>query len=284
MRFTIRSTLAVALSALVYASSGMAADTAAKPDFAVPPVLEMARQSGGLEVFKSFPAVAGMRGWVVKDKTSNQYTVVYTTADGENLIAGMILDRSGRNLTGEYAKEFLPVADHSAAFKAFSQGGDATGVTVGAPAAKAEITVLFDANCGYCKLIHKLVTPAIEAGELRVHYVPVAILGADSGPKGAGLLAAKDAKLDLDSITAGGNAESSNDKALLAKVQANTAMLKKYGFNGTPVVMYKATTNNEDTLMVSPGLPNMSHLFTGLGISGQIEKLKQDASLAKYLN
>lgn len=250
---------------------------------AVPAVLQMAQTQGGLQIIKDFQAVGGLHGWVVKDKSS-QPAIVFTTADGSVLLAGMAMDTEGRNLTNVYATEHLPQPDYSPAFKAFAPGGTASGVTVGSAKAPAEITVLFDANCGYCKLMHKLVQPAIDAGELRVHYVPVAILSADSAPKGAGVLATKDAKGALDRIANGGPAELAHDKDLLAKVQANTGLMPQHGFNGTPAVLYKVRKGKDETLVVSPGLPAMASMFKALGISGQMEKLKADPALTQYLN
>lgn len=248
----------------------------------LPPVLQAAKAVGTLTILKDFKAAGGMQGWAVRESTTGENAIIYTTPDGEGLIAGMLVDKTGRNLTALYATEHLPKPvppDYTEAFTAYSS---AAAAVVGSPKAKAEITVLFDANCGYCKLMHRLLKPTIAAGELRVRYVPVAILGADSGTKGAGLLAAKNPGLLVDSLSSGGNAEFSSDKALLAKVQANTGMMKKYGFKGTPAVLYKVKQGDNETVMVSNGLPNMLALFTALGINGQLETLKADPALAKY--
>ncbi|GBG14502.1 thiol:disulfide interchange protein DsbG [Novimethylophilus kurashikiensis] len=251
---------------------------------ALPPFLKSATDAGQLQVIRDFKAAAGMTGWVVKETKGGQATVIYTSADGNYTFSGMLLDKDGHNLTAKYAEDYVPKPDYTPAFKAFSAGGEAAGVTVGSPNAKAEIVVIFDANCGYCKLLHRMTKPAVDAGELRIHYVPVAILGRDSDVKGAGLLAAKDAKADADAIVSGSGAETSSDKALLAKVQNNTKLMtQKFGFNGTPVVMYKVKNGSDETLSVSPGVPSMAEMFKALGISGQLDKLKNDPELAKYL-
>lgn len=245
----------------------------------LPPFLKSATESGQLQVIKDFKAEAGLTGWVVKEPRNGQATVIFSNAEGY-IFSGMLLDKNGRNLTAKYAEDHVPKPDYAPAFKAFSAGGEASGVVVGSASAKAEIVVLFDANCGFCKLLHKMVSPAVEAGELRVRYVPVAILGGDSDKKGAGLLAAANPKDAADAAVTGG-AETSTDKALLGKVMANTKLMTKFGFNGTPVVLYM--NKSDDTLVVSPGLPNASEMFGQLGISGQMDKLKADPSLAKYL-
>lgn len=245
----------------------------------LPPFLKTATESGQLQVLKDFKADLGLTGWVVKEPRNGQATIIFSNPEGY-IFSGMLLDKNGRNLTAKYAEEHVPKPDYTPAYKAFSAGGEAAGVTVGSSTAKAEIVVLYDANCGFCKLLHKMVNPAVEAGELRVRYVPVAILGGDSDKKGAGLLAADNAKEAADAVV-DGTAQLSTDKALLGKVANNTKLMQKYGFNGTPVVLYK--NKADDTLVVSPGLPSAVEMFGQLGISGQMDKLKADPALVKYL-
>lgn len=246
----------------------------------LPAALQFAKTAGGLEVFKKFPAAGGMDGWVIQDKASGKHVIVYSSKDGEAMVAGMMLDKGGKNLSQVYSEEHIPSPDYSEAMDDFVKDG--ASVVVGNPKAKAEILVVFDANCGYCKVMHKLVAPSVDAGELKVRYVPVAILGADSDTKGAGILAAKDPRESIEGAVSGRMA-TSTDKALLEKVKANTALMKKYGFSGTPVVLYRAKVKGEDTVFMSGGVPNINEMFGRLGISGQLEKLKQDQSLSRFV-
>lgn len=247
----------------------------------LPAALQYAKTAGGLEVFKKFEAAGGLDGWVVQDKTSGKNLVVYASKDGEVLVAGMLVDKNGKNLSQAYSEEHIPAPDYSEVLSEITKDG--ASVLAGNPKAKAELTVLFDANCGFCKVLHKLVRPAIEAGELKVRYVPVAILGADSDTKGAGLLAAKNAD-EAATAAAEGKAAVSSDKALLAKVKKNTELMKKHGFGGTPVVLYQGKgPKGEDTVYVSNGVPAINEMFARLGISGQTDKLKSDPSLSRFL-
>lgn len=270
------------LSSLILTAAAIgahAADGAFKGT--VPPSLKFAETAGSLEVIKSFPATAALDGWVVKDKNSGKNLVVFTTKDGETLLAGLAMDKTGKNLTSVFSDIHVPGPDYSAAMKDFAQNG--ASVTVGAGSAKAEITVVFDANCGFCKVMHKLVAPAVAAGELKVHYIPVAILGADSDVKGAGVMASKNPLAALDALANGGTAQTSNDKALLAKIQANGVLMKKHGFSGTPAVLYMGKQDGEDTVFAANGVPNIMEMFSRLGISGQVATLKKDPSLARFL-
>lgn len=275
-----RKLLAVLLSAVALGAQAAPVDAAAAKT-GIPPALKSATNSGALSVVKPFKAAGGLTGWVVKESASQRNIIVFTTPDGSVLLAGMALDKDGQNLTGMYAEQYAPAADYTPAFKAFAT--DATGVMVGSAKAKAEITILFDANCAYCKLMAKIAAPAVDAGELRIRYIPVAILGGDSPEKGAGFLATNDAKGFITADMNGQPVEKSSDSALLAKVQKNTEMMKKFGFNGTPVVMYKSGSAKAETINVSTGLPTITEMFKKLGISGQLAKLKADPNVANYV-
>lgn len=247
----------------------------------LPTVLKFATASASLEVFKKFEAAQGLDGWVVKDKASGKPVVIYTTKDGSKMLAGMMIDQTGKNLTAEYTELHVPPPDYTPAYNDFIA---APSVMVGSKSAKAEITVAFDANCGFCKLIHKMVKPSIDAGELRVRYVPVAILGQDSDVKAAGILASKDPLTEVNNAAAGRPLATSSDTTLLAKVTGNTNLMRKHGFNGTPTVLYKGKHGGDETIFIANGVPNMIELFERLGINGQVDKLKADPSLARYLN
>ena len=245
----------------------------------LPEVLANAQNSNSLKVLKEFPAPGGLQGWVIKEGREGKEVIIYTSADGKILIAGMLMDARGDNLTAKFGDQYLSKPDHTPAFNAFQK--EATPVIVGDAKAPAEITALIDVNCGYCKVLHRLLQPAIAAGELRVRYIPVGILGPTSLDKASALMQSKDPLAFMNAAATTGAPEASSSKEFAAKVQANTELMKKYGFNGTPAVFYKAKQG--DTLVVSTGLPSMLSMFSQLGISGQVDKLKAQQDLASYL-
>lgn len=271
---------AIALSTIGLAAHAATATTPGQPyKGELPAVLQFAKGSG-LEIYNKFPAQGGLDGWVVKDQGSGKQVVIYTSADGNVMLAGMMLDKSGKNLTAEYTEQFVAPPDYSAALADFNK---AASVMIGKSSAKAELTVAFDPNCGFCKVLHRLLEPAVNAGEVKVRYVPVAILGADSDRKSAALLESKDVMGDVSTLATGGKAPLSTKPELLAKVQENTQLMRKHGFNGTPAVLYTAKVKGSETVFVSNGVPNMTELFERLGISGQVDKIKADPALARFL-
>lgn len=277
-----KKTLLTLAALTVVTASAFAADTPLKAmdPSKVPAVLKSPQFAGAMEVQKTFTGPSGLTGWVVKELASNKQVILFSTADQGTVFAGILMDKEGNNLSAAYAEQHIPKPDYTAVLNDFN---NAANVVVGSSKAKAEITVLYDVNCGFCKLMHKIVQPAIAAGELRVRYVPVAILGADSGPKGAAVLASKNPSATME-LAVNGQAESSSDKALLAKVASNTALMKKHGFSGTPAVLYRVTTGADKKVVVSNGLPTVTEMFQQLGINGQIEALKADPQLSRYVN
>ena len=247
----------------------------------LPEVLANAQNSNSLKVLKEFPTPGGLQGWVIKEGREGKEVIIYTSADGKILIAGMLMDARGENLTAKFGEQHISKPDYTPAFNAFQK--DAHSVLVGEAKAPAEITVLFDLNCGYCKIFHRLVQPAIAAGELRVRYIPVGILGPTSVDKAAALMHSKDPFGFINAVAASGSAGGVDAlaKEFVPKVQANTELMKRMGFNGTPAVLYKAKQG--DTLVVSTGLPAILGMFSQLGISGQVDKLRGQQDLEGYL-
>lgn len=267
------------------ASAPVAASAPAEYTGPLPGVLQAAKTQGGMIVIKKFDAAGGLDGWVVQENASKKYVVIYSTKDGAVLLAGMALDAQGHNLTGQYMTQYAPQVDYSPAYKAF-QG--ATSVIWGdAPATAPEITIVSDPNCPFCQLAERMLKPAVDDGKLRLRIVPVAILGHDSPQKAAGMLAAKDlnAYMNADIVSGefGSGVPESTDGGLEAKIATNTGLMRTYGFNGTPAVMYMSGKKGAQTLTVSPGVPNMAELFTKIGLPEYIDKLKADPQYSKYV-
>jgi thiol:disulfide interchange protein DsbG len=62
--------------------------------------------ANGAKVVKSFPAVSGLRGWILSE--NGTYSVVYTTPDKRTLIVGDLFNEKGENLTDKYAERYFP--------------------------------------------------------------------------------------------------------------------------------------------------------------------------------
>jgi thiol:disulfide interchange protein DsbG len=271
----IKSVITAVLSFSFAAAAFAGVEPAASSD-SVPPALKMA-VSGGLKVEKSFQAASGLKGWVLSQGPANNM-IVYTTADGETAIAGSMVSSTGENLTKKYLDQYAPKPNYE---KAWAEVEKSSWVAEGAKgsAVKSVVYVFKDANCGYCHLAWKALQ-AYEVAGLQVRWVPVAFLAPDSVTKAAALLDAKDGAAALESLHTNFGKKNvatvQPSTAAKAKVEANTQLMGKLGFQGTPVTLYKDKAGKVNAVQ---GMFKLSDLP---GITNLPAQANTDPALAKF--
>jgi thiol:disulfide interchange protein DsbG len=255
------------LSAIALAA--MSLSFAAHADTALPKALSMPLQNG-MKIEKSFPAASGLTGWVLspEDKKGGQPSIVYTTADGNLLIAGLLVDASGANLSQQYSDAQLPKTDLSAALAKLEKS---TYVVEGAKNPKQIVYAFSDPNCPFCNLMWKAVRP-YEAEGLQMRWVQVAFLRPDSAGKAAALLEAKDKDAAMMSNETnfdfqheeGGIKPVEVSPTVKAQLAANAALMQEMGFTGTPAMVYKDAKTGQ--VVSKPGMPHPSELGSDFGL------------------
>ncbi len=245
-----------------------------------PPVLESLVSSGGVLV-KSFPAAAGLTGWVVKPQQDGPPRIVYTSADGKYLIVGRLIDASGKDLTDQYTSTMVDQPDPA---KYWAQVQQSAYVVEGAKNPKAVMYVFMDPNCIYCHLLWKGLQPYEKAG-LQVRWIPVGILKPDSVGMAAALLESKDAdglmhQLETkyqESSESGGIAPVDVSPAMGAKLATNLKLMQQMGLFGTPSIVFKdAGSGKVDEIQ---GLPRLTDIAKITGLPAQAE---MDPELARF--
>jgi thiol:disulfide interchange protein DsbG len=265
---------AASAAALILAGAASAASTATPP---APPVLAKTLPAG-VQVIRQFPAASGLTGWVVG--RDGQYSLVYTTADEKTLVAGTLVDASGRNLNEQYAQQYAPGPDHGAAFKKID---GTTSVAEGATAPKSVLHVFVDANCPYCHLLWIALQP-YEAAGLQVRWHPIAVLGPTSLPKALEVLAAGDRPAAFRRMenahgkpwTAPAGISEQARPELAAQVKANNALMAQFGLNGTPGVVWR---DAHGSVHARAGLPPLGDLAAMTGLP---EQPQTDPALARF--
>lgn len=245
----------------------------------IPKVLD-APLKAGMKVVNKFPAAGTLQGWVLAQ--GGQNSVVYTTADGKFLVAGALIDESGTNLTAQYAEKYIPKPEYDKLLPKLEKSAYVISGAKG-NAAKSTIYAFIDLNCGYCATAYKALQP-FEAAGLQVRWVPVAILRADSMTKAAALLEAPNAEAALRAheMAFGKDAAASIkpvasvSDAMQKKLDANTELMKEFGFNGTPGIVYK---DKNGKLLTNNGMPRLSTLPTITGLPAQPQT---DPDLARF--
>nr|WP_235584343.1 thiol:disulfide interchange protein DsbG [Massilia sp. MS-15] len=265
----------VALVAALAAASIHSAVFAAQQ---TPPVLERA-VGAGVKVVKQFPATSGLTGWVLSQ--GGRHSIAYTTADGKTLLAGMLIDERGQNLSAQHEDMYVPKPDFAAAFAQLEKSAFIAEGTVKHP--KSIIYAFVDANCPYCHFMWRAVQPYQAAG-LQVRWIPVATLGPTSMPKALEVLAAADKTAAFRRMEqnhgkpwkpAAGMTEQGHP-SVAASIRRNGELMESFGIAGTPGVVWR---DKEGKVQVKSGMPRLSELPS---ITGLPEQRVTDPSLAKF--
>ncbi len=204
------------------------------------------------KVSDSFETDVGLEGYVIEPVEAGGKKQVVFTQGGQYLIIGNVVTAEGVNLTEKYTNKLITsqVAEES-----YQVIGKLNWIAEGSDKAKHKLYVIIDPNCIYCHLFYKEVNKLdlIKNGDLQIRWLPVGFLK----PSSAGMAAAMfNSKSPVQAIVQDENAfndkseegglkpldkSSTNEKVIeaFAKVNANTKFFSKYGFGGTPTLIYK---------------------------------------------
>lgn len=249
--------LAASILALLPFTSFAANSTKAS----APPALTAPLQAG-FKIESSFDAVSGLKGWVVK-APNGQYNVFFSTADGETLIAGTLVNSTGANLTQSYSEQYIPKPDVGAIWDKLEKSSFIIEGEAKNP--KSVIYAILDPNCGFCHYLWLALQP-YEAAGLQVRWVPVAILGEPSKARAAALLeggakalAEQQTKYNHEDAPKGIAANPITE----AQLEGNLAIMQEAQINGTPGIFYKDASGK---VVAKSGFPPLKELpaITGL--------------------
>ncbi len=257
-----RAVVSATLVSTLFGSTLALADVAPS---AIPPVMAKVTQAG-VKVVKEFKAIGGLNGWVLM--RGAQPAIAYTTADGKALLFGALVDSRGQNMTAAYMAKYTPKPDLTKLIPALQHS---TYVTLGNPSSKHVIYAFEDPNCIFCHLTDIELQPYVKAG-LQVRVVVVGFLKKSSAGKAAAILEAKNPAAAWEANEAGFNEAAEEGAATplahpsartISALQANMQLMQKFGFNGTPGIVYQVggkwqTVNGmpqESLLPAMTGLP-----------------------------
>lgn len=238
----------------------------------VPPQLQEFVKSGEIKIEKTFKISEHLTGYVVKD-ARDKYNIFYVTPDNKFLISGQIFDSKNKSETEKHYAEHVPKPDYSKLWTELEKSAYAVqGDKKGSP-----VYIFTDPNCGFCKLAYKAFSPYAKEGA-QIRWVPVAILDpVDSMKKGAAILESSNQELSLAEkgagILRGKNDFSAKSKAA---IEANTNLMKKYSFGGTPTIIYK---DKSGKVVANEGFPRLGMIPA---ITGVAEQELNDPDLQRF--
>lgn len=216
-------------------------------------------QNKGLEILSNFKLGTSLEGWLVSFDGREQ--IIYTTADGDYLINGVVLDAQGNDLTHQHQKQWLSRLE-------FADLATSNFIANKPEQPKKHIYVFFDANCPFCQLAWLALQPYVEAG-LEVRWLPVAYLQPSSKTKAASLLNMPPAEQnqllaklmqpqDHPDLTLNDYTENN-----LSQLEANAQLMQSLGLNATPAWVWQNDQGELESFTGMLRLPRIAEI-TGL--------------------
>lgn len=205
---------------------------------------------GKAKITKEFDAVNGLKGYVIKPVAGGRSLVVFSNKGGNYMFVGNIINKKGENLTQAYTEKYV---NAELAKSALSDASKSVFFTDGSNSAPHKAYIIIDPNCIFCHKLYEELFPEIASGNVQVRWIPVGFLKPTSAGKAAALINAKDDAtasklLRADETHFNARHEEGGLKPLVksdkgaedafAKVKTNTAFFSKYGFQGTPTLIY----------------------------------------------
>ncbi len=242
----------------------------------MPNVVANIAKYGAGKVLRTFPAAGGMTGWVLQPPKNVPPVLAFSTPDGQALVVGTILDANGKALNNEYNEKYVPKPEVE---KALAVVEGATGSAV-----KSTVYVFADPMCVFCNMLYRELLPYEKVG-LQVRYVLVGILKQDSAGKAAAIYqsanpvaALNQHEMTVDALKeVGGIPPVTARPEIALAIKANTEMMGKFGFTGTPGIVFKDASGKLTTVngFARPSqLPGLTHLP---------EQLQTDPALTSFL-
>ena len=154
----------------------------------------------------------------------------------------------------------------------------------GAQTPKSVLYVFFDANCYYCKLTWKALQPYEEIG-LQVRWIPVAYQQDSSAGMAAAILQARspaaalrenETRYSTRSYDGGIKPLASVAPEIKRALDAHMRLMRQFGAQGTPVVVWKDARGN---VGYRNGVPRLSELP---GITGLPAQKNDDPELKEF--
>ncbi|SFC90727.1 Protein-disulfide isomerase [Thiohalospira halophila DSM 15071] len=195
-------------------------------------------------------AVPQLRGYILQRAENRVPMAVYVTPDRKHMIAGAMIDENGDSMTAQHYQRHSGYTKDELAALANNQGSsdkggspagsteevlaglkDATLVTQGSGG--AEMYVLMDVDCPYCKRLYHTVSSLRD--EVTVNWVMVGYRGPRAQQTAAKILGHDDPASALDQVMADRQALADYEGATaMEAVEENTEAAQKLGLRGTP--------------------------------------------------
>ena len=214
------------------------------------PALKQYEDAGGTVDF--IGSAHGLDGWVVRDSKGDVKMTVYTTQDGA-MVSGLMFSAEGANesakqleayhqrITGSQAAVSGAEKSSSKSEKLYAEVEKAGWVGLGNSTAPY-LYIFMNVNCDHCQDFWKDLESTVNEGKLQVRLVPYGEILPENRDGGAALLSIDEPLQAWAAYVSGDKSALSKDKAKdegFKKLDANTAMVKRWKLGGPPFTLYR---------------------------------------------
>lgn len=255
--------LALAIAALA-ATAAHAVPFKAPHAASAPPALQYLMKQG-LKVDTHFSTPGDMTGYIGTAPGGKQ-VVFFIPEDGSVVIFGAMIDAQGHNLSRAYLSNYQRGPLAAQTYKNLEK---TDWIAAGSSHPERIVYAFIDPNCPYCWQLWKKAKKHYGDG-VQMRYIIVAILGESSLHKAAAILAADDPGKALVKNESGFSQHSGAikpmkniPKSLRDRIIEHNSLMQRFGFNGTPAIVWKDT---EGAVKTSNGLPPASLLKKIFGL------------------
>lgn len=218
--------------------------------------------ANGVTIKGTMQAPAGFIGYV--GEYDGDPIPIYLLPDGKHVLIGTLYDANGKDLTqAAFAAATSPGMDPAL----WAKLEKSTWIAEGAAKPRRVVYVFTDTECPYCHKLWLASQPYLMRGQLQIRNIIVAVIGPESLPRGAAIVASGDpvAVWRKHELAFGHSPIKPLDTvpvALRARIDANTALLKSIDSFGTPAIVYR---DHQGKIRMVIGSPNEDTLREILG-------------------
>lgn len=213
-------------------------------------------KQSGLKIIREFPAPSGLIGLVIEQ--NGEYSVMFTTQDRQTIIAGVLMDARGNNLTAEYSLNQVP--KQTKENNTLNQLNTTQYVKTGSGKPKVSLFAVFKPTCEICHLFYKLST---HYEGLEIKWIPIVTNEEDAQVVDTVFTAKDKSKALKDWFEKGiknANASVENGNKIYQK---NIEPLKNFNILNTPTLIYNT---KDGTVYTKSGLPSAKEVDAITGI------------------
>ena len=213
-------------------------------------IKNLTSKSEDRHVLNIFDAGNNIKGYVIGDDSGGK--IFYQVGNSDVFFVGTMVNSDMVDVTSEHYAKQIPQKDQSKVFEKIKASNSY--FTEGSDKSNKEIFVFFDPNCGYCKQLWANLRPIVNSGTLKVHWMPVAILGDSSKNLSATILQSNSPAETMSDLEKGhieGLPENEIKSSTIDVLNKNVNFMKDLKATGTPTIVYKTKDNKSYSISSS---------------------------------